>query len=310
VAAVVTGVAALLALSGCGGGSGKVAVPATASPVTAGSSVASSAAVGVVAIGHSGLTGENSDPARPAHSDAPENSWATGTSPQVNSVYTRLAAIRPETKGHVANTAQGGAKAESLAAQARAALLKVPTPALVIIQTIDNDIRCDGTDASHVGEFGTQVADALNVITTASPRSQILIVGQLGRPSPTFIEKLVVKVPAVKADLTTGDACAFYDSTGALVTSNFATLTTIIDSYEAEQTRQCSAVPNCATELLARLGSPQREGQRRSGRAHLAPGYRPFEADLTVRLTPPWSPKVIAPRTSSDTRSPVCPNVV
>jgi len=233
---------------GLWGGSGKVAVPATASPVTAGSSVASSAAVGVVAIGHSGLTGENSDPARPAHSDAPENSWATGTSPQVNSVYTRLAAIRPETKGHVANTAQGGAKAESLAAQARAALLKVPTPALVIIQTIDNDIRCDGTDASHVGEFGTQVADALNVITTASPRSQILIVGQLGRPSPTFIEKLVVKVPAVKADLTTGDACAFYDSTGALVTSNFATLTTIIDSYEAEQTRQCSAVPNCATD--------------------------------------------------------------
>ena len=60
--------------------------------------------VGVIAIGHSGMTGEGSDPTRPGQ-DARENSWATGTAPEVNSVYERLLAVRPETAGHVANLA-------------------------------------------------------------------------------------------------------------------------------------------------------------------------------------------------------------
>src|SRR4051794_10337701 len=42
---------------------------------------------GVIAIGHSGLTGEGTaEPERPAL----ENSWATGTNPSVNSIYRRL----------------------------------------------------------------------------------------------------------------------------------------------------------------------------------------------------------------------------
>ena len=73
--------------------------------------------VGVIAIGHSGLTGENSDPDRPGQ-PALENSWATGTNPDVNSIYLRLVAARPETEGHVANTAEGGAPASRLADQA------------------------------------------------------------------------------------------------------------------------------------------------------------------------------------------------
>src|SRR5688572_30402943 len=63
--------------------------------------------VGVIAIGHSGLTGENSDSERPFQ-PALENSWATGTNPEVNSIYLRLSEVHPETEGHVANTAVGG----------------------------------------------------------------------------------------------------------------------------------------------------------------------------------------------------------
>ncbi len=50
--------------------------------------------VGVIEIGHSG---ENSDPSQPRR-PALENSWATGTSPAVDSVHTRLVAARPS--GH------------------------------------------------------------------------------------------------------------------------------------------------------------------------------------------------------------------
>ena len=65
--------------------------------------------------------------------------------------------------------------------------LNPPTPALAIISTIDNDIRCDGTDPGNIGRFGMNVEEALEVITTASPDTRILVVGQLGRPSPDFV---------------------------------------------------------------------------------------------------------------------------
>lgn len=103
--------------------------------------------VGIIAIGHSGLTGENTDPNLPGQ-PALESSWATGTSSEVDSVYLRLVAARPETEGHVANAAMGGAPVTSLAEQAQTALTSVPAPALIIIQTIDSDIQCDGTDAT------------------------------------------------------------------------------------------------------------------------------------------------------------------
>lgn len=203
--------------------------------------------IGLIAIGHSGLTGEGTGGPR-----EPENSWATGTSPEVNSVYLRLAAARPETLGHVANTAQGGAVADALTDQAQSALQIVPHPALVIVSTIDNDIRCDGSDAQHVPEFGAAVADALDVITSASPDSKILVVGQAGRPSPAFLEQLVAHDPSVKQTLTGSGICDFFDQNGNLVQQHFETLTAIINGYEAEETRVCGTVPQCSTDGGAR----------------------------------------------------------
>lgn len=205
------------------------------------------APVGVIAIGHSGLTGENSDPNHPGQ-PAPENSWATGSSPEVDSVYQRLVVARPDTEGHVANTAVGGAGASSLAQQAKAALQSVPVPELVIVQTIDNDIKCDGTDAENVASFGDTLKSALESINEVSPESKILVVGQLGRPSPSFITELVAEDPSVKVDLTGSGTCDFYDEQGNLSKENFTALTKIIEAYEAEQARVCATLANCRTD--------------------------------------------------------------
>ena len=207
--------------------------------------------VGMMAIGHSGLTGENSDPERPFQ-PALENSWATGSNPDVNSIYLRLVEARPETEGHVANTAVGGAAAATLAEQAAMALRDVPTPQLVVIQTIDNDIRCNGRDPDHVPEFGDTVAGVLDEIVSASPESHILMVGQLGRPDPAYIEELVAAAPEMKPALTGPAPCGFYNADGELVEENFETLTGIIEAYEAEQQRQCDLVPQCRTDEGAR----------------------------------------------------------
>jgi hypothetical protein len=136
----------------------------------------------------------------------------------------------------------------ALAGEAQAALASVPTPALIIVQTIDGDIQCDGTDAANVVRFGATLTSVLKSLAAASPESKILVVGQLGRPSPTFVTTLVAKDPTVKADLTGSGMCDFYDEQGRLNTDNFRTLTTIIDSYEAEQARVCSTIANCQTD--------------------------------------------------------------
>ena len=82
---------------------------------------------GLVVIGHSHLTGANSDPARPG-ADAWENSWATGTAPGLRSIYQRLIEVQPQFEGRVANAAVDGAPAAALASQARTALADVPHP--------------------------------------------------------------------------------------------------------------------------------------------------------------------------------------
>lgn len=210
-----------------------------------------SAPVGLIAIGHSGLTGEGTG-AR--YQPVPENSWATGTSEAVDSVYLRLLAARPETRGHVANTARGGASANTLASQADEALRSVPTPALAIVSTIDNDIRCDGTDDEHIPEFGADVLRALHRIGNASPEATILVVGQAGRPSTAYIKLLIAHDPSVKSSLTGTGMCDFFDPDGKLVEANFKTLTSVIDKYEAEEARVCASVPHCHTDGGVRKG--------------------------------------------------------
>ena len=198
--------------------------------------------VGIIAMGHSGLTGEGTAGLFQANLSA---SWATGTEPAVNSVYLRLLAEVPATEGLIANTARGGAPASVLVDQTTFALRTVPAPMLAIIQTVDNDIRCDG---SNVGDVGRSLAAALAVISESSPNTKILVVGQAGRPSVSFIEELVAHDPSTKADLTWDDDCSFFDAKGQLREEGVAKLSAVIDAYEAETARVCAAVPNCATD--------------------------------------------------------------
>ena len=249
------GFMAAVVVAACSGGRASIAPspPLQTSAATSSSAAAASASpvaptadvthpVGLIAIGHSGLTGEGTgNPNEPRT----ENSWATGSAPAVQSVYLRMIDVLPETEGHVANAAEGGAPAEALMEQAKIALVGVPVPALAIIQTVDNDIQCDGANVTEVGQF---LAKALAFINAASPNTKIMVVGQLGRPSVTYIKELVAAVPATKADLTWNDPCSFFDADGKLSVSGFEKLSAVIDKYEAETARVCAAAPNCVTD--------------------------------------------------------------
>jgi hypothetical protein len=200
--------------------------------------------VGILAVGHSALTGEGVDTSGQGESNKAA-SYATGTDPAVNSIYLRLVAVVPETQRHVQNQATGGAPSSALVAQVRSGLAGLPAPRLAIIHTVDNDIVCDASNATKVG---ADVAAALAIIHEASPNTVILLVGQPGRPNIDYIETLVTAHPEQKAALTWDDPCTFYTADGKINPQGIAMLAASIDTYEAETARVCALVPNCFTD--------------------------------------------------------------
>lgn len=219
---------------------------ASARPLTATTS-ASPPLRGIIALGHSALTGENSDLQNP-FVPALQNSWATGTNPAVDSIYQRLAAVDPTTRGQAVNEAAGGAPAATLVEQATQALSVVPNPRLVIIEIIGTDIRCDGSDSSNYPVFGQQVKAALDLIAKQAPHATILLISWPGRPLQA--SKAIIgtaAVPIARAN-SASDMCSPFDANLRLDKEHIRTWTGIIEGYESEQAKVCATVPECHTD--------------------------------------------------------------
>jgi hypothetical protein len=174
-----------------------------------------------------------------------QNSWATGTNPKIGSIYQRLAAVDPTIRGHAVNAAVGGARADALVGQATEALSVDPNPRLVIIQTIDDDIRCDGSDSANYPVFGRQVKRALDLIARKAPRTTILLMSQPGRPLPA--SKALAGTPGAQAQ-SGSDICGPFDPDLKLDMKHITTLTGIIEGYESELAKVCATVPECHTD--------------------------------------------------------------
>ena len=86
------------------------------------------------------------------------------------------------------------------------------------------------------------------MITEASPESRILLVTSFGRPTPEDVEEIIAMRPDLKEFVTGTGMCDWYNPAGEIVPESFATFSSIIDGYEAEQARVCAAVPQCSTD--------------------------------------------------------------
>jgi len=239
---------AVLVAALCGSGSGLASAAASTVPAgpPGGTTSASHPLRGIIALGHSALTGENSDP-QSVGVPAPQNSWATGTNPAVDSIYQRLAAADPATRGHVVNEAAGGAPAATLVGQATQALGVVPNPRLVIIEIIGTDIACDGSDSSNYPVFGQQVQAALDLIARQAPHATILLVSWPGRPLQA--SKAIIGTPAVPiAQANSAPMCNPFDPNLGIDKQNIKMWTGIIEGYESELANVCATVPQCHTD--------------------------------------------------------------
>ena len=166
----VAAVLGVVALAAGGGSADPLDATATSSAATTTTGPDSPYPDSIVVLGHSGATGANSDN---RGLDVKANSWATGTNPEVNSIYLRVLELNPNVAGHNVNLALDGSEVDDLLRQAASALELYPLPELFLIQTVDNDVRCDETDEANHQPFHDTLVDVLEMITTGAPDAQV-----------------------------------------------------------------------------------------------------------------------------------------
>ncbi len=198
----------------------------------------------IVVLGHSGTTGFDSDPAAP-ETDVVANSWATGTNPKIDSVYVRVLDRNPAVEGNVQNFGIDGSRVESLLDQEERAAAVTPTPDLVLVQSIDNDIRCDGTDARNYEPYRKTLTDVMDALTRDMPNATIFFVSQWAD-----VKEYRRVVSSINPwHLTGAGPCDVVNAdTGKLDKQREAYLQGIVDDYFAIVGDVCGQYPNCQTD--------------------------------------------------------------
>lgn len=197
----------------------------------------------VVVLGHSGTTGAESDPSSPG-SDARRNSWATGDNPAVNSIYTRLLALNPAVAGHQTNLGVDGTNADALDGQVDLALALTPLPDLFMIQEVDNDMKCDGTDRQNYPHFAQSMSAVLARITAKAPKATILLVSS----PPGTVEnygRIVSGFAIGKAGNTGTGPCDLFSPSGEAVPAHWRYQDQVIRRYQAQLDTVCKRFPTC-----------------------------------------------------------------
>lgn len=237
-AGAVLAVAVGAACAGCGSDDSSSAGPTTTP--AADSTYPSS----VVVIGHSGTTGFGSDPDNPM-ADILENSWATGTNPEVDSIYQRVVADNPAAQGHVANFGVDGSDVTSLPDQATQAADVTPAPELVLIQSVDNDIQCDGTDPQNFAPYRHQLTAVMDQLTSDLPDAEIFFVSQWA--SVKEYDRLVMKID--RGHIAGTGPCDTYNlESKRLDPKRERYLQRLVDRYWGIVTSVCGRYEHCRTD--------------------------------------------------------------
>jgi hypothetical protein len=218
----------------------------SASPAPTPTPVATARLDSMAVLGHSGATGTMSNPQDPGQ-DATENVWATGDNPQVESIYLRLLEEHPALEGHNYNYAENGTTVDSLQFQFESLLADAnPLPDVILIQTIDNDIRCDGTDAENYGPFAGTLDRTLSQMEKAIPQVQFFIVSQWATVA-RWTAWAAHHEEQVLANSGTGP-CAVFDDKGRPRPAVIRSMQKIVDAYWAQVQSVCKAHPGCFTD--------------------------------------------------------------
>jgi hypothetical protein len=207
----------------------------------------------IVALGHSGSTGESSDPDQAVGVETRGNSWITGTNPTVDSLYLRLLAVHPQIKDHAVSLSRGGATVSDVLGQADQAVARRPSRPLIVIQVVDNDIACPATTQDYT-TFQATFESVLKTLTDGLPTARVFVVSHYGRPA-NDVRTLTAEQRVQEGG--TGP-CAFLDPQGRLVPRELDRLDRIILRYDEALRAGCGKFTACQYDDGAFRAAPSR----------------------------------------------------
>ncbi|HVS84304.1 MAG TPA: hypothetical protein VHD91_01575 [Gaiellaceae bacterium] len=120
-------------------------------------------------IGDSWETGFATNSALPP-ADVAANNWATGTSPVVDSFYSRILAANPRIKGNVYNVAHDGDASADFESQAE----RLPAHLDFVLEALGGNSFCPALKLSF---FRGDMAAGMKALSRAEPDARILMIG-------------------------------------------------------------------------------------------------------------------------------------
>jgi lysophospholipase L1-like esterase len=155
----------------------------------------------------------------------------------------RLLEQSPALEDHAVNAAQPSTNVNDLRHQLDEALGDEPSPDLVIVQSVDNDVQCDGADDANYAEYAGKMTAVLQKILDAAPDARIYVVGEWAT------EQNYADILAGRPDLVTANTgsglCDLFDASGAERPDAITAVQQILDRYSEELRSVCAQFPSC-----------------------------------------------------------------
>ncbi|MDP9221947.1 MAG: hypothetical protein M3P23_15620 [Actinomycetota bacterium] len=183
-----------------------------------------------------------SDPAK-SFVPTPANSFATGTNPEVDSVYLRILAKHPAIKSHITNLSAPTATIDEAARQAAQAAGLKPPPDLVVMQLMDYDLPCPMIKGDDTA-YRDALTGALQALKRAAPMTRVFVLSQFGSP-PAALRTLTPKERATFGNSMAGWPCAGLDPAGRPEPKGLARFLTAVHGYEAALKTACAEFSTC-----------------------------------------------------------------
>lgn len=206
----------------------------------------------IAVLGTATAEGWGAEPGHP-FANAPQDSWATGTNPAVQSIYSRLLALNPAIKRHAYTLASGegapegaGKELDDFANAVHDVVRLKVKPDLVLVQVIDRALKCDGTTELDFAGYGQKFSDSLHTLAGGLPNARIFVISQWG--SFASYVKYLNGLDAHRERLKNAGKkpCQLVASpTGEIVASRVAYTKRVVAGEEAQLRAACAKVPHC-----------------------------------------------------------------
>ena len=160
----------------------------------------------------------------------------------------------------------------------------MPTPDLVLVQILDNDMRCDGTDPANYAPFGARSTACSTGCSEEIPDVQVFFISPW---ADTDLWTDWVATHPDKRERNSGTGpCAVFDEQGRRRPEGIRSQQEIIDSYRAEIATACARHDGCFTDEGAELTFVPTDADVGSDLAHLSmAGHRKY-AEIAWQALP------------------------